>query len=178
MLLPRKKTPELDLPLVGGGRFTLSAETATRGTLVVAYRGLHCPICAGYLKDLDRLTPDFAERGVSTIAFSSDGAERAAEMAEKVGPSHLRVGYDFPLAAARDWGLWRSRGIGKSGIGIEEPEVFIEPGLFLVNADQTLYFASVQTMPFVRPGFADLLKSLDYVIAKNYPARGDYDGAD
>jgi peroxiredoxin len=176
MLLPRTKTPDLDLPLVGGGRFKLSAETNTRGTLVVAYRGLHCPICAGYLKELDRLTPDFNERGVGTFAFSTDGAERAEEMAKKVDGSHLRLGYDFPLSAARDWNLWLSTGIGKTGAGVEEPDIFIEPGLYMINADQTLYFASVQTMPFVRPGFADLLKALDYVISKNYPARGEYAG--
>lgn len=176
MLLPRKKTPDLNLPMVGGGRFKLSAETNKRGTLVVAFRGLHCPICVGYLKELDRLTPEFAERGVGTIAFSSDGADRASEMAKKVAPANLRMAYDFPTAKARDWNLWLSTGIGVSGAGIEEPDLFIEPGLFMVNADQTLYFASVQTMPFVRPNIADLLKSLDYVISKNYPARGEYAG--
>lgn len=176
MLIPRKPTPELDLPLVGGGRFTLSGETAGRGTLVVFYRGLHCPICKGYLQDLDRHTPAFAERGVSTVAISTDGAERAATMAGNVAASHLRIAYGLPLAEARDWGLWFSRGIGKSSMGVDEPEVFPEPGLFLINADGTLYFASVQTMPFVRPGFADILKALDFVIAKNYPARGEFDG--
>ena len=43
----------------------------------------------------------------------------------------------------------------------------------MVRPDQTLYFASVQTMPFARPAFGDILKALDFVIAKNYPARGE-----
>ena len=176
MLIPRKKTPDLDLPLVGDGRFTLSGETAERGTLVVFYRGLHCPICKGYLQELDRHTPEFAERGIGTVAITTDGEERAAEMAERVGGSHLRIAYDLPLAQAKDWGLWFSRGSGKTSAGVEEPELFPEPGLFLVNADRTLYFASVQTMPFVRPGFADIVKALDFVIARNYPARGEYAG--
>jgi len=42
----------------------------------------------------------------------------------------------------------------------------------LVRPDRTLYFASVQTMPFARPHFTDILAALDFVIAKNYPARG------
>mgnify|MGYP005844328247 CR=1 FL=1 len=176
MLLPRKKTPDLDLPLVGGGRFKLSDETNKRGTLVVAFRGLHCPICVGYLKELDRLTPEFAERGVGTIAFSADAEERAGEMAKKVAPANLRMAYDFPLSDARDWNLWLSTGIGVSGAGVEEPDLFIEPGLFMVNTDRTLYFASVQTMPFVRPNIAEVLKALDMVISKNYPARGEYAG--
>jgi hypothetical protein len=28
-------------------------------------------------------------------------------------------------------------------------------------------------MPFARPHFADILGALDFVIAKNYPARGE-----
>ncbi|HIE89539.1 MAG TPA: AhpC/TSA family protein, partial [Gammaproteobacteria bacterium] len=57
--------------------------------------------------------------------------------------------------------------------GIEEPSLFVEPGIFLVRPDQTLYFATVQTMPFARPSFGDILKAIDFVIAKDYPARGE-----
>ncbi|MBT54941.1 MAG: alkyl hydroperoxide reductase [Mameliella sp.] len=175
MLLPRRKVPELDLPLVDGSRFSLSGENAKRGTLVTIYRGLHCPVCIRYLKDLDRLTPAFAERGVSTIALSSDDADRAQGMADKVEPDHLRIAYDFSLEAAKDWGLWFSRGReGKSSTGVEEPAVFPEPGLFLINPDGTLYFASVQTMPFARPAFDEVLKAVDFVIDRDYPARGEH----
>jgi hypothetical protein len=58
-------------------------------------------------------------------------------------------------------------------MGVEEPALFAEPALFLIRADRTLYFASVQTMPFARPRFADVLSALDFVIANNYPARGE-----
>ena len=71
MLTPRQKTPDLSLPLLGGGTFTLSETTPERGTLICFYRGYHCPICATYLKELDRLAPDFAERGVEVIAISN-----------------------------------------------------------------------------------------------------------
>jgi hypothetical protein len=56
---------------------------------------------------------------------------------------------------------------------MEEPALFNEPGIFLVRPDGTLYFAAVQTMPFARPHFADILGALDFVIAKNYPALGE-----
>ncbi|PKP84170.1 MAG: alkyl hydroperoxide reductase [Alphaproteobacteria bacterium HGW-Alphaproteobacteria-2] len=177
MLIPRQKTPDLDLPLVGGGRFRLSAETSERGTLVVFFRGLHCPICVGYIKELDRLTPEFEKRGVGTVAISADGAERAEQMAGKIAPEHLRIAYDLPLVQARGWGLYISSGIGKTSVGVEEPALFPEPGLFMINADRTLYFATVQTMPFVRPAFKDILGPLDFVIEKKYPARGEYTGA-
>ncbi len=70
-------------------------------------------------------------------------------------------------------GLYVSSGIGKTSIGIEEPALFSEPGLFLVRPDGTLYFGSVQTMPFARPAFGDILKAVDFAIARNYPARGE-----
>jgi len=37
-----------------------------------------------------------------------------------------------------------------------------------------VYYASVQTMPFVRPHFREMVAALDFVIANDYPARGEY----
>lgn len=178
MLIPRRKTPDLSLPLVGGGQFILSREGTEQGIVIAFYRGLHCPICATYLKELEKLTPEFNARGVTTVAVSSDGLERAEGMAEKVGADRLRVAYDLTLAAARDdWGLFISASRGKTSIGLDEPGLFSEPGLFMVTPEQTLYYASVQTMPFVRPHFSELLGALDFAIKNDYPARGEYTGA-
>lgn len=177
MLIPRQTTPELDVDTLSHGRFSLAGDNPERFTLVAFYRGLHCPICANYLKELERLTPEFEKRGVKTIAISTDGQERAQAMADKIGASNLRMGYGLPLSRATDWGLYISTSRGKTSIGIEEPELFSEPGVFLVRPDRTLYYASVQTMPFVRPNFAELTQALDFVIANDYPARGEYTGA-
>jgi peroxiredoxin len=177
MLIPRQKTPDLSLPILGGGQFDLSNPGTERGTVVTFYRGLHCPICANYLRELDRLTPEFAKRGVGTLALSTDTEERTQAMAEKIDAKTLRFAHGLSLAQARDWGLYISTSRGKTSIGIEEPALFAEPGLFLVNADQTLYYMSVQTMPFVRPHFSELLAALDFAIDKNYPARGEFTGA-
>lgn len=175
MLTPRKPTPDLTLPLVGGDQFTLSGEGSDRGTVICFYRGLHCPICATYLGELAKLTPEFEARGVTTVGVSSDPADRAEAMAEKLG-APLRIAYDLPLAQAKEWGLYISTSRGVTSIGIEEPALFSEPGLFMVQPDRSLYYGSVQTMPFVRPHFSELLKALDFAIEKNYPARGEYTG--
>jgi peroxiredoxin len=177
MLLPRQKTPDLSLPLLDGSQFSLATETGAKGTVICFYRGLHCPICATYLTELEKQTAAFAERGVNTIAISSDGLERTRDMAEKINAKALRFAYDLPLSVARDWGLFLSAGRGKTSIGIEEPDLFSEPGLFMVTPEQTLYYGSVQTMPFVRPHFSELVAALDFAISKNYPARGEYTGA-
>ncbi|MEK9970101.1 MAG: peroxiredoxin-like family protein [Ferrovibrio sp.] len=176
MLMPRQPVPGLSVTTLDHGMFELAQEKPQRMSLICFYRGLHCPICATYLKELERLTPAFAERGVTTIAISSDGEERARQMAEKIGASQLRFGYGLPLAKAREWGLYISTSRGKTSIGIEEPALFSEPGVFLVKADGTLYYQSVQTMPFVRPSFADLVGALDFAIKNDYPARGEYAG--
>ncbi|AWI81427.1 MAG: alkyl hydroperoxide reductase [Betaproteobacteria bacterium HGW-Betaproteobacteria-13] len=176
-LVPRLPVPALSVALTDGGRFVLGAAPAERFDLVVFYRGLHCPICAKYLIELERLAPQFAERGVNIIAVSSDDEERAKLMAEKVQASGLKFGYGLNLHAARQWGLYISTSRGKTSIGIEEPALFSEPGVFLVRPDGTLYYGAVQTMPFARPQFQDLLGAIDFAIKADYPARGEYTGA-
>jgi peroxiredoxin len=176
MLQPRCAVPSLSLPTLTHGRFDLAGERPERFTLVSFYRGLHCPICALYLRELEAKVDAFSERGVGVIAISSDGEDRARQTADKIGASKLRIGYGLELAVARAWGLYISASRGKTSIGIEEPALFSEPGLFLVRPDQTLYWLAVQSMPFARPNFGDLVQALDFVIKNDYPARGEFDG--
>ena len=176
MLIPRQSVPDLSLPLLGGSSFDLAKDAGERGTVVCFYRGLHCPICATYLTEFEKQTSAFEEKGVATIAISSDGEERTRDMAEKIEAKNLRFAYDLPLSKAKEWGLYISTSRGKTSIGIEEPALFSEPGLFLVNPDQSLYYGAVQTMPFVRPHFSELVGALDFAIKNSYPARGEYVG--
>ena len=177
MLIPRQKTPSLNVDTLNDGTFDLSAQSAERGTVICFYRGLHCPICANYLSELEKQAPAFKERGVDTIAISSDDKDRAAAMAEKINATNLKFGYGLALSTAKEWGLYISTSRGKTSIGIEEPALFSEPGLFMVTPEQTLYYGSVQTMPFVRPHFSELVAALDFAIANSYPARGEFTGA-
>lgn len=176
-LTPRLPVPALNVPLTQGGRFVLGASPGERFDMVVFYRGLHCPICAKYLMELERLAPEFAKRGVQVVAVSSDTAERAQAMAEKISASQLPIAHSLSLQNARQWGLYISTSRGKTSIGIDEPELFSEPGVFIVRPDGTLYYGSTQTMPFARPAFQDLLGAIDFAIAKDYPARGEYTGS-
>jgi len=176
MLIPRQAVPALRVTTLDHGAYDLANDAPEQFSLVVFYRGLHCPICAKYLLELGRLQPEFAQRGVSVIAISSDQAERAREMATKIGSPALRFGYGLVLESAREWGLYVSASRGKTSIGIEEPALFAEPGVFIVRPDGTLYYGAVQTMPFARPHFDELLGAIDFAISKNYPARGEYTG--
>lgn len=172
-LLPRQPVPALDLPLAGGGRFDLSAERPEAFTLVVFYRGLHCPICKTQLRDLESKLDAFAEAGVGTVAISSDDEARATTAKAEWGLPRLRLAYGLDLPAARRWGLYVSTGRGRTSAGVDEPARFSEPALYLVRADGSLYFGSVQTMPFARPQFAEILSAIQFVKKINYPARGE-----
>ena len=175
-LLPRYPVPALNVALTTGQRFVLGAAPAPNFDMVVFYRGLHCPLCAKYLLELERLAPEFAQRGVNVIAVSSDGLDRGQLMADKVNARGVKVGYGLSLKTAKEWGLYISASRGKTSIGIEEPALFSEPGVFLVRPDGTLYYGAVQTMPFARPPFQDLLGAIDFAVAKDYPARGEFTG--
>ncbi|MBE0615953.1 MAG: AhpC/TSA family protein [Burkholderiales bacterium] len=172
-LMPNKPVPALELDLVGGGRVSLAAEKPQKFTMVVFYRGLHCPICRRYLSELEKLLPEFEKRGVTVIAASSDAKDRAEQAKSGWGLANLRVAYGLTIEAARNWGLYVSRSKGATSVGIVEPELFSEPGLFIVRPDSVLYWGTTSTMPFCRPHFSEILQSLDFVVAKDYPARGD-----
>lgn len=172
-LMPNRAVPALELGVAGAGRFSLAAEKPRHFTMLVFYRGLHCPICRRYLSELEGLLPDFEKRGVSVIAASSDPRERAEQAKSGWGLNKLRVAHDLSIEDARKWGLYVSRSNGMTSAGVVEPDLFNEPGLFIVRPDGTLYWGTTSTMPFGRPHFNEILQSLDFVIPKNYPARGD-----
>jgi peroxiredoxin len=171
--VPNQPAPALEVPTLDGGTYRLGAEAPERFTMLVFYRGLHCPICRRYLSELDGLAAEFGKRGVATLVLSSDTRERAEQARAGWGLKNLRLGYGLAIEAARAWGLYVSRGRGKTSIGVEEPAQFSEPGLFLVRPDGRLYWGSVSTMPFARPHFDEVLQAIDFVVAKDYPARGD-----
>ena len=171
-LIPRQSTPELNVETVGRGTWKMSEQSPENFTLVVFFRGLHCPICANYLRDLQRNLGDFAKQGVNVIAISSDSKKRAEKSAEDWGLEELTLGFGLNLDTVRRRDLVVSTGRGPTSSGIEETRLFSEPGLYLIRPDGTLYFGSVQTMPFSRPSFAEILNGVKFVLERDYPARG------
>ena len=172
VLKPRQPVPALDVETLQGS-WSMTKQAPKNFTMLVFYRGLHCTICTKYLKDLDRLAEDFAKAGVIILALSCDDKERAFEAQSNWDLQNISLGYGVTTEQAQSWGLHRSAGRGKTSIGIEEPSEFSEPGLFLIQPDQTLYWSQVSTMPFARPLFKEVLGALNFVLEKNYPARGE-----
>jgi len=165
---PQTRAPELEVDTLGNGGWKLSDRKPDRFTMIVFYRGVHCPVCTTYIGDLQDKLGDFTSRGVDVIAVSGDTRERAERSKSEWGLDNLTVGYDISTDVMRDWGLFVS-----SGIKDEEPDEFGEPGLFLIKPDGSVFFDAINSMPFGRPKLDDMLDAVDFVTENDYPARGE-----
>jgi peroxiredoxin len=173
MLKPRAAVPPLEVSTLEGKPWRLSEQHPESFTLAVFYRGLHCPVCSRYVKGLADSLSDFRERGVEVIAISADDGQRAERARQEWQTGDLAIGFGLSIEQARAWGLYISSSRGKTSAGIEEPAQFNEPGLFLVRPDGTLFWAAVQSVPFARPHFDEVLKAIDFIKERDYPPRGD-----
>lgn len=167
MIKPREKTPDLNIQLVNGTKWKLSEQSPKNFTMLLFYRGKHCPICKKQLQELQSSLSKFTERGVNVIAISSDTEEVAKQTHKEWDIKDVPLGYGLPIEEARKWGLFISKGIN------DEPEHFTEPGLFILTPESTVYWESIQSMPFGRPEFKDVLGGIDYILKADYPARGE-----
>jgi peroxiredoxin len=165
---PRQPAPELTVALLRGGTFRLGEHTPDRLTMVVFFRGLHCPVCRAQLSELDRRLDELHSRGVDVIVVSGETRERTTRLAQDWKLERLPLAYGLTEDQMRAWGLFISHGLDEN-----EPAVFNEPGLFLISPDRTIYYESILSMPVGRPRLDDLLGGIDYWTANGYPARGE-----
>jgi peroxiredoxin len=165
---PREHAPELAVDLVGGGRWRLAEQHPETFTMVVFYRGLHCPACRAQLSELNRRLDELTGRGITVIAISADTSERARRTVDEWHLDRLPIGYGLDEETARAFGLFISQGIGE-----DEPARFSEPGIFLVRPDGTVYYEAINTMPWGRPRLDDILRGIHYAAKVDYPARGE-----
>lgn len=168
---PGTRALPLSLSLVGGGTtddLALGAGSGGRFTLVVFYRGLHCPVCRRQLVELDKRLAEMREAGIArVVAVSMESAERSDQVVEQWHLRDLPVAYGLTEQEARGWGLFISTAI-KEG----EPKRFSEPGMFILDSDETLYWSSIASMPFGRPSLDDVIAGVLYAEEHSYPARG------
>jgi peroxiredoxin len=103
--LPQEQAPELSFQLTSGEQWLLDDQDPDSFTMIVFYRGLHCPVCKGYTKTLEKLKDKYADRGVDIVTVSMDSEERALKSIQDWGIKHLDVGYGLSEVQARNWGL-------------------------------------------------------------------------
>jgi peroxiredoxin len=165
---PRQQAPDLTVPLLSGGTYRLADRRPERFTLVVFNRGLHCPVCHAQLRELDRRLGELTERGIEAVSVSAETRERAQRMRDEWKLEQLPIAYGLTERQMRSWGLFISRGISD-----DEPALFNEPGLFLIDPSGSVYYEAILSMPAGRPRLDDLLGGIDYWVSTDYPARGE-----
>ncbi len=168
--IPGQKAPDLDVKLIIGPDWSLAAQTPDKFTMIVVFRGLHCPICKSYLKEFAEHLPTLTDKGVSVVTVSMESEERAQKAHSDWELGDLPMAYGLTEAQARDWGLYLSEKM-KDG----EPDIFAEPAVFWVRPDGQLYLANISNMPFARPPVAELVDKVDFVTENDYPARGTHE---
>jgi peroxiredoxin len=167
MMKPGTLAPKLNIHTTDKKEWSLHSTEPSKFSLIVFYRGLHCPICEKQLKSLSKLLSKFKKQGVDDIiAISGDTEEKALKAVEDWDLKDLRVGHSQSLKSMSEWGLFLSKSIKDV-----EPKYFGEPGLFLVDKDKKLFYCSTNSMPFARPSVEDLLGGLEH-INDGYPRRG------
>ncbi len=170
-LMPGTQAPSLALPLVGGGTWDLSAQTPDQFTMVIFYRGLHCPVCKGYLGKLEALMDDYTAAGFSVVAVSMNDEVTAAQSAADWEIKKLPMAYGLDAATAQAWGLYVSEAINDV-----EADLFCEPGTFWIRPDGSLYLIDIANMPWPRPDLEFLLSKVPLIQERNYPTRGTFNG--
>lgn len=162
--------PDINVPKLGGGTLKLGYKSdPSRWSMVVVYRGKHCPICTNYLQQLNELLPKFDELGVDVMAVSADSLERAEVQIEAVKPS-FDVGYDLTVEQMRELGLFVSQPRSEQ----ESDRPFAEPGLFLINENNALQVVDTSNAPFTRPSLDMVIRGIGFIRnpENNYPIRG------
>src|SRR5690606_19139299 len=99
--------------------------------------------------------------------ISADSADRAQAARREWDIENLTLAYGWDLHQARRWGLYVSDAIRQG-----EPDQFLEPAVFILDPDFTVWGLSVQSSQFARPHAADIVAALEYIIEKDYPHRG------
>ncbi len=99
MLIPGNAVPELKIETVGHGLFDLENDGGKNGTLVIQYRGLHCPICIRQMAEVEAALDSFSKLGVEVVMITTDTAARCEQHQipeDRRAEYHATKGRDHP----------------------------------------------------------------------------------
>jgi alkyl hydroperoxide reductase subunit AhpC len=168
--------PELIVPTLTGETFTLADRNPRVLTILVFYRGAHCPICKEQAKEIEENYQKALDEGMEIIMVSMDTKEKAMKFSQDVASTiessettiKVPIGYGLTESQARSWNLY----ISENWAGTSEPPMFSEPAIFAILPDTTVLMVQMQSSPFTRPNMTKLIDGLTWAITNNYPIRG------
>jgi len=168
-IIPGKKAPSLNIETISGNTWSLDKRLNKSKCMIVFYRGLHCPVCSVFLKQIESQLLEYKKSNTEVIAVSMDNKEKALKVKSDWSIKNLNIAYGLSEENARKWGLYISKSIKEA-----ESDLFCEPGLFIIKEDGTVYLANTSNMPWARPDLTDFPAKLIFAEENNYPVRGNY----
>ena len=168
-IIPGKKAPSLNIETISGNIWSLDNHLNKSKCMIVFYRGLHCPVCSVFLKQIESQLLEYKKSNTEVIAVSMDNKEKALKVKSDWSIKNLNIAYGLSEENARNWGLYISKSIKEA-----ESDLFCEPGLFIIKEDGTVYLANTSNMPWARPDLTDFPAKLIFAEENNYPVRGNY----
>ena len=151
---------------LGGGEITVGG-AKENWTLLVVYRGRHCPRCKKYLSILNEMHNQWVDAGFDIAVVSADTHEKA--QADKV-----EFGWGFELG----YGLSEEQ-MYKLGLYVTEPlspqetdRRFAEPGTFVIRPDGSILLIALSNGPSARPELVELLDGMIFTKENDKPPRG------
>jgi peroxiredoxin len=164
--------PAISLKTINDGEVEIGKPLDERDWhMVIVYRGKHCPMCTGYLKQLESIKDKYYENGISILAVSADPKEKASSHLEETELS-FPVAYGLTIKQMTTLGLYISH--PRSAQETEIP--FAEPGIFIINEKGQVQVTDISNAPFARPELELFAMGLKFIRdpANNYPIRGTY----
>jgi peroxiredoxin len=145
-------------------------KTENQYSLVLVYRGAHCPKCLDYLNSVDEHRQRLKKLNVDLKAVSADSQDQVQQMIKKGLNVNYPILCSLQLEDMKKLGLYLSEPLNDN----ETDHIFPEPALFLINPDKSLRMIEVANSPFIRPDVELLIDGIEFSLTKDYPARGTY----
>lgn len=156
----------MTFPKLGGGEVTIGGPKEN-WTLLVVYRGKHCPRCKKYLNSLNAMRGDWANAGFDVAVVSADTQEKASTDQAEFGWG-FDLGYDLSQSQMATLGLYVTDPLSAS----ESDRRFAEPGTYVIRADGTLIVVALSNGPAARPDLSELFDGMVFNKTNDRPARG------
>ncbi|MCJ7872411.1 redoxin domain-containing protein [Phaeobacter sp. J2-8] len=163
--------PQMSFPRLGGGDITVGGSgdstTGENWTLLVVYRGKHCPRCKKYLNILNEMRQSWYDAGFDIAVVSADPKAKAEADQAEFG-WQFDLGYDLSRDQMDALGVYVTQPLSDA----ETDTPFAEPGVFVLRPDGSLLLISISNGPSARPDLAELLDGMVFTKKTDRPPRG------
>lgn len=157
--------PEMTFPKVGGGQLSVAGQR-DRWSMLIVYRGRHCPKCKAYLGKLSNMIGAW-DKMLDVVVVSADPLEKAMADVAEFGWA-FDLGYGLTEDQMSQLGLYVSDPLSEA----ETDARFAEPGTFAFKPSGELMLVDISNGPAARPDLDMLLGGMQFNIENDRPVRG------